>query len=162
MASRTKRRSAGSGAAPTPLIRVAAAALFALLALDATAAEFRSVSSTAAVLYDSPSDKGKKLFIAPRGMPVEIITSLNQWIKVRDVSGDVMWIQRDDLAAARTLVATTLVSVRQAPSETAPLLLQAERGVVLELLETAAGGWVKVRHRDGVVGFVRAIDVWGV
>ena len=26
----------------------------------------------------------------------------------------------------------------------------------------AAPGWAKVRHRDGVTGFVRATQVWGL
>lgn len=143
-------------------VRILAGVIAACAVAGATAAEFRSVASAAAVMYDAPSDKGKKLFLAPRGMPVEIVTSLNQWIKVRDMAGDVMWVVRDDLAATRTVVATTLASVRQSPADNAPLLLQAERGVVLELVEAGAGGWVKVRHRDGVVGFVRAIDIWGV
>ena len=34
--------------------------------------------------------------------------------------------------------------------------------VVLELLEAVPGGWVKVRHRDGQSGFLKAPQVWGL
>jgi len=33
--------------------------------------------------------------------------------------------------------------------------------VILELSEVA-GAWVRVRHRDGGSGFIRAPQVWGV
>jgi hypothetical protein len=34
--------------------------------------------------------------------------------------------------------------------------------VVLELVEAASGGWVKVRHRDGQGGFLKVPQVWGL
>jgi hypothetical protein len=33
--------------------------------------------------------------------------------------------------------------------------------VILDLLEVASGGWLRVRHRDGETGFIRVTDVWG-
>jgi hypothetical protein len=41
-------------------------------------------------------------------------------------------------------------------------VFQARRGVALEVIELGAGPWVKVRHRDGQIGFVRANQVWGL
>src|SRR6266404_5188666 len=41
---------------------------------------------------------------------------------------------------------------RQSASDAAALVFTAEKGVVLEFLQLA-GGWVKVRHPDGAVGF---------
>jgi len=32
--------------------------------------------------------------------------------------------------------------------------------VLLDLLEVT-GGWLRVRHRDGQAGFVRATQMWG-
>jgi flagellar basal body rod protein FlgF len=32
---------------------------------------------------------------------------------------------------------------------------------VMEWLEPAMNGWVKVRHRDGQTGYVRTHQVWG-
>jgi hypothetical protein len=28
--------------------------------------------------------------------------------------------------------------------------------------EPAAGGWIKVRHRDGLTGYVKNSEVWGI
>lgn len=146
--------------------RRAAAALLAaaVLPVAARAAEFRSIA-TASVLYDAPSPQAKKLFVAPRGMPVEVVSTIRIWVKVRDASGDLAWVERDALSPQRTVLATAAPAtvVRAAAAEGAPVVFQAERGVVLELLEpVAAPGWARVRHADGASGFVRAGDVWGL
>lgn len=128
----------------------------------AHAAEFRSVGVPAAVLFDGPSTKGKKLFAAPRGMPLEVVAVINQWVKVRDVAGDILWIERSDLSNQRTVIATTLATVRSSPQDSAVPVFQAERGVLLELADaSAAAGWIKVKHRDGAIGYVRVQEVWG-
>jgi SH3-like domain-containing protein len=40
------------------------------------------------------------------------------------------------------------------------VVFQAQQNVVLEL-EDVKGEWLRVRHRDGQVGFIKAADVWG-
>ena len=154
-----------TGAARPSVAAVAAA--FAAVVLSGApgpvqSAEFRSVAN-AAPLYDGPSKQARKLFAAPRGMPVEVISTLGQWVKVRDMAGDVVWIERTDLAERRAVVASTLATVRQQPQDTAATVLHADRGVLLELAEgtEAAAGWLRVRHRDGGIGWVRSTEVWG-
>jgi SH3-like domain-containing protein len=148
------------GALITVLLAASAAAPATALA---QATEYRSIGVPAAVLYDGPSTKGKKLFVAPRGMPLEVVSTLPQWVKVRDMVGDVMWIERKDLAAQRTLVTVAMASVRKEPQDSAPLVFQAERGVLLDWVDAGVpAGWARVRHKDGVVGFVRATEVWGL
>ena len=128
----------------------------------AHAVDFKSVGAAPAVLYDAPSEKGRKVFIAPRGMPVEVVLLYNDWSKVRDAGGDLAWVESKQLNARRMLVVTTAsAKLRAAADDSAPLVLTAERGVLLELADPVASGWLKVRHRDGVSGFVKATDVWG-
>ena len=138
------------------------AVLFAV-ASWAGAAEFRSVGVPAAVLYDAPSVQARKVWVAPRQMPLEILTVVNQWVKVRDVSGDAAWIERGELSTQRTLVARVSATIRVAGQEGAEVVFVAERGVVLELLDPMpVSGWIRVRHRDGSSGWVRAAEVWGL
>jgi SH3-like domain-containing protein len=132
---------------------------------SAAAAEFRSIAQPAP-MYDGPSKQARKLFAAPRGMPVEVVSTLGQWVKVRDVAGDVVWVERADLAERRSVVATGVAAVRRDPQDGAPVVLNADRGVLLDLVDPAAGespaGWIRVRHRDGQGGYVRASEVWGL
>lgn len=141
-------------------VSVAISAIFAAPA--AFAIEYRSVE-TATVLYDAPSVRGKPLFVIKRFTPVETVVSLEGWTKVRDAEGGLAWIEKKHLSEQRTLlVVGGTAQVRREANEDAPLVFEAEKGVVLEFVEPAVAGWAKVRHRDGQSGFVRAMQVWGL
>lgn len=126
------------------------------------ALEYRTVES-ATVLYDTPSQKGTKLFVIRRDTPVEVVAdNLAGWAKVRDSAGTLAWIEKKDLSNRRTLIVKTERAViLRNPVDTAPLSFEAERNVSLNYLETVPGGWIKVRHRDGQEGYVRTAEVWG-
>lgn len=127
------------------------------------AAEFLSVAERTAVLYDAPSARAKKLFVASQFYPVEVIVSVDNWVKVRDISGDLAWMEKRLLSDKRTvLVKAPVADVRQSAQESAPLAFQAREGVAMDLTEVGPAGWVKVRHRDGQTGFVRVGQVWGL
>lgn len=126
------------------------------------ALEFRSVGAAPAVFHDAPSSKGRKTFVAPRGMPVEVVLTYGDWIKVRDARGDLSWVESRLLTPKRNVVVNAASArVRASAEDAAPLVFTADKGVLLELVDPAAAGWVKVRHRDGQSGFVRAAEVWG-
>lgn len=139
-----------------PLTLVAAG-----FSLTVNAVEYRTVD-TATVLYDAPSQRGSKLFVIKRDTPVEVVVSLDGWSKVRDADGGLTWIEKKFLSDKRTvIVIAERAEVRQKTEENAPLVFEAEKNVSLDYLETLSGGWVKVRHRDGATGFVRANQIWG-
>ncbi len=139
-----------------------ALALVALAATPSFALDYRSVIEAAA-MYDAPSAKSNPMFVVRPGTPVELVVSLEGWSKVRDSKGDLVWIEKKHLAEKRNvIVRTDRAQVRVAAEDRAALVFEAEREVVLELLEVVPGGWVKVRHRDGQGGFVKALQVWGL
>ncbi len=126
------------------------------------ALDYRSVAE-AAPLYDAPSARSNPLFVVLAGTPVELVVGLEGWSKVRDSKGDLAWIEKRLLTEKRNvIVRAERAQVRAAADEKAALVFEAERDVVLELLEAAPGGWVKVKHRDGPGGFLKATQVWGL
>ena len=138
-------------------------ALTLLAAPLAGAVEFKSIGAAPAVLYDAPSDRGGKLYVAPRGMPVEVVVNYRDWVKVRDMNGDMTWTEAKALSPRRTVVVKSAnAKVRTTADENAPIVMSADRGVLFELVDTTPSVWLKVRHKDGVAGFVRASDVWGI
>ena len=146
-------------AARRPAFLTAALAAF---AAPASALDFRAVTE-ATVLYDAPSAKANPLFVIRAGTPVELVVTLEGWAKVRDAKGELTWIERKYLGDKRhVIVRADRAQVRAAAEDRAALMFEAERDVVLELIEAAPGGWVKVRHRDGQTGFVKAPQVWGL
>jgi SH3-like domain-containing protein len=128
----------------------------------ARALDFKSVGASPAVLYDAPSSKGRKVFVAPRGMPVEVVLPYGAWTKVRDAAGDLSWIESKMLSPKRNVVVSAQSArVRALAEDNAAIVFTADKGVLLELVDSAGSGWVKVRHRDGQGGFVKAAEVWG-
>jgi SH3-like domain-containing protein len=96
-------------------------------------------------------------------MPVEIVARYGDWVKVRDADGELAWTESKGLSARRNVVVKALsAKVRAAPDDNAPILMTADKGVLLELVDPQASAWVRVRHEDGIAGFVRAAEVWGI
>ena len=131
-------------------------------ASSALAGQFASIAENATLMYDAPSLKANKVFVATKFYPVEVIVQVDAWTKVRDVAGDLAWVEKKYLSEARMVIVTAQTAdVRQTAVDGAPVVFQARKGVALEVAELA-GPWIKVRHRDGQTGFVRANQVWGL
>jgi len=128
----------------------------------AQAVDYMTVSSAHAILYDAPSLQAKKLFVVNRYMPFEVVVSLDTWVKVRDRSGALYWVGKGDMSFKRFVYAVSpVVDIRSSPDFSAPSVLQVRQQVALEVLQSTDTGWLKVRHQDGVLGFVKHSDVWG-
>lgn len=135
---------------------VAACAASHVLAL-----EFRSIRAPGAVLFDAPSQSAGRLFILGAGYPVEIVVSVEGWHKVRDATGALAWVAVDRLSGERNvIISVPRAAIRSAASDDATVVFEAEQGVLMKVLE-ARPGWLKVRHRDGSAGFLRAAEAWG-
>lgn len=124
--------------------------------------DFFSIAENATIMYDAPSVKSGKLFIAGANLPVEAIVNVEGWVKVRDSSGSLAWVEKNALKERRFVIVTTpLADIYHKAEEGADLVFQAQEHVVLEWLDSNTPGWVRVRHQDGQSGFVRATQVWG-
>lgn len=135
-----------------------------LAMVGSQAFDFKTVGAAPVILYDTPSIKGAKLYVVPRGTPLEVVLAYGEWVKVRDVSGDLAWTEAKNLSSKQrnVIVRTANVKVRATPDETASPVFIAEKGILLEVQDTSTAGWVKVRHRDGLAGYVKNSDVWGI
>lgn len=143
--------------------RTLVALLLVSAAGGALAIDYRSVSVPAAILYDAPSQQGKKLYLIKAQTPVEVVVRLEGWFKVRDAEGTLAWLEPRSLSERRTLMVTAPhADLRQADNVEAPLLAELDKWVVVDFVEMASPGWAKVRHRDGTIGYLRSTQVWGL
>ncbi|MDR2195419.1 MAG: SH3 domain-containing protein, partial [Gallionellaceae bacterium] len=72
------------------------------------------------------------------------------------------WIEKSATSATRYVAITAeQADVRQTPADNSAIVAHVMRDVALEWLESSGDGWVKVRHEDGVTGYVKVVDVWG-
>lgn len=124
--------------------------------------EFLSIAESAVVMYDAPSLRADKLFVADRHLPVEVVVDVDGWAKVRDSSGSLAWVEKKALSPQRYVVVTVpLASIHKSADMNSELVFQAEENIVLEWLDSNSNGWVKVRHSGGQTGYVKVNQVWG-
>ncbi len=124
--------------------------------------EFFSLAENAVVMYDAPSLRADKLYVASRYLPVEVVVDVDGWAKVRDSSGSLAWVEKKVLSQQRYVVVTVpLANIHQSADMNSELVFQAEENIVMEWIGSEVKGWVKVRHLDGQTGFVKVNQVWG-
>jgi len=106
----------------------------------------------------------KKTLLLGQFYPVEIIVNLGDWLKVRDAQGVISWVEAKQLSTKRMLlVKANSAEIRIAADPTSKVVAIIEKDLVLELLDVAVtNGWVKVKHRDGLTGYILTSSIWGV
>ena len=129
----------------------------------AAALEFKSVAVPKAILYDAPSTAAKKVLLLSQDYPVEVIVNLNEWLKVRDAQGSISWIEAKQLSGKRTvMVIAANAEIRSGADAASNLLATLEKDVVLEIADPKpSNGWLKVKHRDGITGYILVSSLWG-
>jgi len=129
----------------------------------AAALEFKSVAVPKAVLYDAPSSSAKKILLLSQNYPVEVIVNLGEWLKVRDAQGGISWVEAKQLSSKRTVMVNVAnAEIRVGADATSNLIATLEKNVVLEVADPQlSNGWLKVKHRDGVTGYILIASVWG-
>lgn len=133
------------------------------LAIQAQAADFRSILPAKAITYDAPSAEATKTYIMTKGYPVEVIVNLGAWVKVRDQRGGLSWVEGKDLDAKRTVVVIANTEIKETENADSKLLATVEKDVILEVLSPGINlGWVKVKHRDGISGYIQSNVIWGL
>lgn len=143
-------------------MRAAFTAAALLLAGFAQGADFRTIAEGAAVMYDAPSKASTPVYVASRFYPVEVIVNLDAWVKVRDHTGALSWVEKKALSERRMVIVTAPnVEVKSRAEDAAPTAFQVTQNVALDLVEIAPGGWVRVRHADGSGGYLKSGLVWG-
>jgi SH3-like domain-containing protein len=127
-------------------------------------AEFRSVSSGKTILYEAPSATTKKVYLVGEGYPLEIIVNLGDWLKVRDSSGTLSWVESKNLQSKRTvIVKVDKANIYKEPESKSALIATTEKDVVIELSDPLiTNGWIKVRYQQDLDGYIQTSQVWGI
>ena len=144
------------------MLRRLAFVFLSVFAGSALALEYRSVNEPS-ILYNAPATKAARQFIIARYTPVEVVVTVEGWAKVRDIKGNLAWIESKSLSVGRTvLVRVEKAQVYAQADEKSTKVFEAEKDVALELVDANPAGWAKVKHRDGQAGFVKVAQVWGL
>ncbi|HEY9097573.1 MAG TPA: SH3 domain-containing protein [Thiobacillus sp.] len=144
------------------IVRLALSGLLLALAPLAHALEYRTTGRPA-LLYDAPSTAAGKVAIVGSGVPLEVVVDTQIWIKVRDHSGRLTWIEQSALNGTRSVMIKAASSaIRLQPRPDADIAFHAVRGVLLEATGDAnTFGWLPVKHANGMTGWLPAHEAWG-
>lgn len=128
----------------------------------AQALDFRSIAPAKVILYDAPSLEASKLYVLGQGYPVEVIVNLGAWIKIRDAVGALSWVEGKQLSTKKMLLVLAKTDIKASADLNAATVANLDKDVVLELIvSNTKAGWIKVKHRDGITGFMQSNVLWG-
>lgn len=140
--------------------------LFLLTSAWSAQAAMVSISGDDINLRSGPGTKYRVLWELGRGFPLEILKRTGEWYRVRDFEGAIGWVHRDGVGNTPHMIVRTnkkskkTINLRSGPGTSNQVVAKAHYGVVLKTLEQK-NGWVKVRHEQGVTGWVRRDLLWG-
>ena len=96
-----------------------------------------------------------------RNMPVQIVAEHGHWRRVVDRDGAGGWMHYSLLSGVRTaIIETDMLELRQRPDPAAPVVAQAELGVIA-FLDECNGNWCRLSVA-GIRGWVPMEALWGV
>jgi SH3-like domain-containing protein len=96
-----------------------------------------------------------------KGYPLRVIDSKGGWLKVVDFEDDEGWIYSNLVGRVPHLVVKKgRINIRSGPGTNYRMVGQASHGVVFKTLESRRG-WVRVRHENGLNGWVERSLLWG-
>ena len=127
-------------------------------------ADFVSISTKKAILYEGPSDATDKEYIITEGYPLLVMVKLKDWLKVKDHEGKISWINVSDTAKQRMVMTLKKnVNLFYKPTINSVHLATVDEFVTLKLLSSYdSNGWIEVKTLTGYIeGYVRKEDVWG-
>jgi SH3-like domain-containing protein len=95
------------------------------------------------------------------GFPLQVLEKKGDWIKVVDFEGDSGWVYKKLVGKkAHLIVKKKRINVRSGPGQRYRLVGKANYGVVFRTLKTS-NGWAKVKHENGLTGWIKRDLLWG-
>ena len=136
-------------------------AFFILAGGTAQALTMVSISGNNVNMRSGPGEKFAVMWELGTGFPLKVLDEQSGWYKVEDFEGDVGWVfeslvNRDP----HLIVKKKRVNMRSGPGDDYRVIGKAHYGVVFETL-TVKEGWAKVKHENGLSGWVSRGLLWG-
>jgi len=139
--------------------------VLAIVFLSVTAANAIRLVSVAGERVNMRSGPGANhavLWELGEGYPLKVLGTKGKWLKVADFEGDVGWVAAKLVnRKPHLIVKKPVVNIRSGPGTKYKLVGKANYGVVFKTLKQGRNGWVKVKHENGLSGWVKRTLLWG-
>jgi SH3-like domain-containing protein len=113
-----------------------------------------------------PGTKYKVSWVLGKGYPLMMLKRSGDWYRVRDFEGTIGWVHRSVVNRTPHMIikvhknSKKRINIRSGPGTTYRIVAKAYYGVVFKTIEQKAG-WAKVRHEDGMEGWIKRSLLWG-
>ncbi len=146
---------------PNYLKLIALSLFFIFISTAAAHAKMVSVSVVKLNLRSGPGTKYAVQWEYGKGVPLSVLRTKGNWYKVKDFENDVGWVYKKMVnRKPYMIVKKKKINIRSGPGTKFKLVGKAEYGVVFATLEQKPG-WAKVKHENGLQGWVKRDLVWG-
>ncbi len=120
-----------------------------------------SVNANNVNMRSGPGDKYAVLWELGTGYPLKVLEHQGSWFKVEDFEGDEGWIYKSLVDhEPHLIVKKRRVNMRSGPGDNYRLVGKANYGVVFKTLKVK-DGWARVKHENGLVGWISRSLLWG-
>jgi SH3-like domain-containing protein len=120
-----------------------------------------SVNANNVNMRSGPGEKYAVLWELGTGFPLKVLDEQGDWYKVEDFEGDVGWIYKTLVGRdPHLIVKKKRVNMRSGPGDGYRVLGKANYGVVFKTLKVK-DGWARVKHENGLTGWVSRTLLWG-
>jgi SH3-like domain-containing protein len=140
---------------------LALATLFLFITTVAAHARMVSVAVSKLNLRSGPGTRYAVQWEYGKGVPLKVLQSKGSWSKVQDFENDVGWVYKKMVKRSpHMIVKGKRVNIRSGPGTNFKLIGKADYGVVFTTLKQESG-WAKVKHENGLVGWIKRNLIWG-
>ena len=132
-----------------------------LIAASLASAKMVSITRPKVNMRSGPGTNYAILWELGKGFPLKVVGSNGDWLKVIDFESDVGWIYGKLTGRVpHLIVKKKRINIRSGPGRRYKLVGKAKYGVVFRTL-ARRGGWVKVKHENGLKGWIKRSLLWG-
>lgn len=112
-------------------------------------------------MRSGPGSNYSVLWELGNGFPLQVLGEKGDWLKVADFEGDSGWIYSKLVTKkSHLIVKKKRINVRSGPGSRYRLVGKANYGVVFRTIKVSKG-WAKVKHENGLAGWVKRDLLWG-
>ncbi|MDA8163842.1 MAG: SH3 domain-containing protein [Desulfobacteraceae bacterium] len=138
-----------------------AAVALVLLTASMASARMVSVSGAKVNVRSGPGTRYSLVCELGDGYPLKVIGTKGKWLKVTDFENDKGWVLSRVVGRVPHVVVKVKRAVIRSGSGTHYRVVgRADYGVVFRTVENR-GGWVKVKHESGLIGWIDRRLLWG-
>ena len=124
-------------------------------------AKMVSISKSFVNMRSGPGMDSTIIWRLPKGYPLKVIKSKNEWVKVQDFEGFTGWVHKSLVSnKSYSIVKKDGVNVRSGPGTKYRVVGVADYGTVFRVVKRDKG-WVKIKLANGSTGWIYKKLLWG-